>query len=727
MLQPALRRFPGLRGLLDLVGHGAELAIQMLGAAGDGIRLRTFELTGELGLLGFEGGHRLFEFANLRPQFADLTGAEFERRCGRGFRSDRRRLRGSLLQGAGIGEARGEPGALVDGLRFVEVVLVVAGVVREPAGVDVEDQRRQRADEIDVMADEYQRAFVLLEGVDERIDRGDVEVGRRLIHEQEIRRIDEQASEREAGFLPAGEYGDALEDVVLAEEEGGQDGAGLLLGELVGLGAQLHHVFEYRGVELEVVAAILGEIAGDDIAAELAFAALNGNHAAENLEQGGLARAVGADEHDALAALDLQVEVAVDDVVAISLLHVLERHDLEPGARGLREAEIHALELLHRLLDGVVLEPLDLLLLRLGAGGHGGLGAEAVDELLQMRDLALLVFEDGGLLRFARLLLRQEIVVVARVAMQGAAAQLEHAVAQGVEEGAIMRDHQQAAGIAHEVLLEPEQSLEIEMVGRLVEQQQRRLAHEEAGEMRAHHPAAGKRIRSLVMVALAETEAGENLFGAGLERPIDVVVLVIGRHELLAAGGEVQDGLVAGRRALLRQEAEIGAALPTDRAIVWRLLAEDEIEKRGFACAVGAHEAEAVGARDKKRDLGEEFAGTVGLGDVGDREHGSGQTNGNGPGGVKAGRKWRVKRKGQVPRTQVTGGSRKGEDATPANLRPFATQMSTHRSNGRRLKRGNDCGSPNGSLVAFRSRLTPRLPRRTARPHRPPPALSPYR
>ena len=83
-----------------------------------------------------------------------------------------------------------------------------------------------------------------------------------------------------------------------------------------------------------------------------------------------------------------------------------------------------------------------------------------------------------------------------------------------------------------------------------------------------------------------------------------------------------EDGLVADRRAFLRQVAEIRAAFPLDGAVVGRFLAEDQVEERGFARAIGADEAEAVGARDEERHLGEEFAGAVGLGDVGDGEHG---------------------------------------------------------------------------------------------------------
>jgi hypothetical protein len=127
-------------------------------------------------------------------------------------------------------------------------------------------------------------------------------------------------------------------------------------------------------------------------------------------------------------------------------------------------------------LDGDGLEALDLLLLRLGPRRHRGLGAEAVDELLQVGDLALLVLEGGRLLLLARLLLADVVVVVAGVAVERPAAELEDPGAERVQEGAVVRDDDEAAGVARQVVLEPEERLEVEVVGRLVEQEQRGLA-----------------------------------------------------------------------------------------------------------------------------------------------------------------------------------------------------------------------------------------------------------
>jgi len=83
----------------------------------------------------------------------------------------------------------------------------------------------------------------------------------------------------------------------------------------------------------------------------------------------------------------------------------------------------------------------------------------------------------------------------------------------------------------------------------------------------------------------------------------------------------VKNRLVAGGGAFLREETEVGAALPLDGAGVGPLLAEDEAEERGLAGAVGADEAEPVGARDEERDVGKQFAGAVGLGNVGESKH----------------------------------------------------------------------------------------------------------
>ena len=112
--------------------------------------------------------------------------------------------------------------------------MVIARVGRELAGVDVQHALRDRADEMDVVADENERPFVLRERADERVDRADVEMRRRLVHEQEIRRIEQQLDQREPRFFAAAEHADGLENVVAAEEKRAEHGARGLLRHRLG-------------------------------------------------------------------------------------------------------------------------------------------------------------------------------------------------------------------------------------------------------------------------------------------------------------------------------------------------------------------------------------------------------------------------------------------------------------------------------------------------------------
>src|SRR5204863_196208 len=144
----------------------------------------------------------------------------------------------------------------------------------------------------------------------------------------------------EAGFFSAGQDLNRLVNIVLAEKKRAEDRAGLLLGELVFVRAQLHHVLENRQIGLEIIESVLGEVADDDVAAEFADATLDREHIRENFEERGLAGAIGSDEHDALAALTREIQVTVDDMIAVRLLDVFELDYFQAGTRRLGKLEV---------------------------------------------------------------------------------------------------------------------------------------------------------------------------------------------------------------------------------------------------------------------------------------------------------------------------------------------------------------------------------------------------
>ena len=59
------------------------------------------------------------------------------------------------------------------------------------------------ADEMDVVRNENERAFVTLQRERERFDGVDVEVRRRLVHQQQVRRIHEKFDEIQTAFFAA--------------------------------------------------------------------------------------------------------------------------------------------------------------------------------------------------------------------------------------------------------------------------------------------------------------------------------------------------------------------------------------------------------------------------------------------------------------------------------------------------------------------------------------------
>ena len=72
-------------------------------------------------------------------------------------------------------------------------------------------------------------------------------------------------------------------------------------------------------------------------------ALLGMDHAGQDFQEGGFPRAIGADQHDALAAFGLEIHAAVNDVLAVGVVDVFEGDDLQAAAPGLRKVEFDGL------------------------------------------------------------------------------------------------------------------------------------------------------------------------------------------------------------------------------------------------------------------------------------------------------------------------------------------------------------------------------------------------
>ncbi len=239
------------------------------------------------------------------------------------------------------------------------------------------------------------------------------------------------------------------------------------------------------------------------------------------------------------------------------------------------------------------------------------------------------------------------IVVVAPVTLQLAVIDVEDAVDELVEEVAVVGDHQDRPRIALEIIAEPLERFEVEVVRRLVEHQEVGLGDEEPREVGPHHPAAAHRPRFAVEVALAERQAAEDLFRFRLEHMAAELVeprqrVVIGRFVALAPrlveeddpldlphlgrrrGRQLEDRLVADRRRLLGEEAEGPPPFEGDRPVIGEILPEDQGEKGRFPRPIRPDETDPLPLVDLEGDVLEKRPGAERFADLRKREHGSG-------------------------------------------------------------------------------------------------------
>ena len=138
------------------------------------------------------------------------------------------------------------------------------------------------------------------------------------------------------------------------------------------------------------------------------------------------------------------------------------------------------------------LHPLQRLDPALRLAGLGGLGAEAVDEGLHVGAGGVLLALLGDELLQPRAAGVLEGVVGALVERELAAVEVQDCADRAVEQVAVVADDQHGVRVAGEEGLEPDRALEVEIVGRLVEQQHVGAGEQHGGQRHPHPPAAGE-------------------------------------------------------------------------------------------------------------------------------------------------------------------------------------------------------------------------------------------
>lgn len=85
-----------------------------------------------------------------------------------------------------------------------------------------------------------------------------------------------------------------------------------------------------------------------------------------------------------------------------------------------------------------------------------------------------------------------------------------------VQERLVVRNHQERFLPVLEVVVQPDNRVQIQMIGRFVEHQQCRFNEQSTGERNTHAPTSGEFVRSPVLHLLVKSETGQKSACLGL-------------------------------------------------------------------------------------------------------------------------------------------------------------------------------------------------------------------
>ncbi len=327
----------------------------------------------------------------------------------------------------------------------------------DAVGVEVPETSADFVDEIVIVRDEKDRAFVALERDVERVDGFKIEVVGGLVEDQEVGLGEDELAEDEARLLAAGECLSLLLSLFAAEEHLAEDAANLFDS---GLGIILVQPLDDGEAVLDLRTDVLWEVAnlrlvspGDFAGIELEFFVSQAGVVGEDgFEDCGFALAVATHETDFFTAQNIRSEVLNDFLLAVGFGESLELKDvlaagadhieLDVGARNVGAGEV------------VGLEALDFFA---AAGDLRGTcaGSKTRDELIELRDLfvalGVFTFKTGANLRLGH----HHLVVAAGVSDDGLVIDIGSVRGDAVQEVAIVRNGNQRAIVIVQKILEP--------------------------------------------------------------------------------------------------------------------------------------------------------------------------------------------------------------------------------------------------------------------------------
>ncbi len=428
------------------------------------------------------------------------------------------------------------------------------------------------------MADQQDGAGVLRQHLLQQVERLQVQVVGRLVQDEQVGRARHRAGQQQPAALAARQLADRRARLLRLEQEvlHVADDVTLLPGhlDLVAVAAGQRVLQAARRVERR---ALLVQRHRLQVGAERHPAAIRRVAAGQQAQQRGLAGAVRAHDAEPVPAQHPQRQVGHDHAVAVGAAGVLGdddllaahlalgRGELQPGRRPAALAPFLPQRRQLRHPAHVALAP----------GGHA-----VGDPVLLAHDLAV------ELLAVARVLLghllapRLEMLEAAVHPAGDTALEPHHRAAQRLQQAAVVADEHDAGALARQLLLQPLDRRQVQVVGRLVQQEQVGLRRQRPGQRRA---------------ARLPARQPRRVFRPGQAQPVEqghrAVRVVIGAEpglDVVERRGEAR------QVRLLRKVADGGARLHEAGAAVRQHEPGRDLEQGRLAGAVAPDEADAL-------------------------------------------------------------------------------------------------------------------------------------
>ena len=440
-----------------------------------------------------------------------------------------------------------------------------------------------------------------------------------LVEYQQIDVRAHEHTEPQAALLAAGERADLLERVLAREAEGTKAVARLLRGAaaVVYQRVQRRAGWVAESDDLRQVRHADARPAADPAGVRLLLAD-------DQLHERALARAVVADDGHALAALDDGREAGKELAALKTLGEPVHCDDLVAGEVPLLERSVQLARLARAL--GLV-QALNALFHGKGplvqlVVAHEGPEVQPGGGLFKLLDLGLVFLVFFKLLLEAALALDDVKAVVAGVELRAPVHDLDAALGHHVEEIAVVADGQHRAAEVEDIVLQPLRGAQVEVVRRLVEQQDVRVLQYQPRQVDARLFPAGEEVELPLAHLLRDVEAVGHavafavhvIAAQAAEIVAQAVVLVeqlrraVALHLPLELGDarghaaqsavrlaqHVLRGPAGGVARYLRYQPDAPAAVDGDVATVLAYLAGEQAEERGLATAVGPEDAHAL-------------------------------------------------------------------------------------------------------------------------------------